>query len=62
MVILNCAAENVDNAAGLDVNRAALAVCDVVAGDLAAVKVQCAVLVNDDRAPVVAEPPVSVTS
>ena len=50
MVILNCAAENVDNAAGLDVDRAAVAVRDGVAGDLAAVKVQCAVLVYNDRA------------
>ena len=50
MVILNCAAENVDDAAGLDVNRAALAACDVVAGDLTAVDVQLAVLVHDDRA------------
>lgn len=43
-------AEEVQRAARFDVDRAAVAACDVVAGDLAAVKVPCAVLVNDDRA------------
>ena len=50
MVVLNLAAIHVDDAAGFDVDRAALAACDVVAGDLAAVDDQRAARFYHDRA------------